>query len=246
MSLIADIFDVLIVDDTGEMLASSSLSSADINIQVNSTEVRAGRGDALIAVLHSGRQVDITLAEVEFKWDWLAKQLGQTATTGAVEIWALPKWYKAVDTSGTITITLDNEPIATNSGIKIYGSDGQAITTFTVSAKKVTFASGVNGGDAIEVRGYKYTSPATASEIIIDNISFADGVKCILETIEIDEDETQLSKVQYIFDEALFDGNINIQTKKERDAIVTNVALKAVKPRTSNTIGRVIKIPLGA
>lgn len=245
MSLIADIFDVLIVDDKGEMLASSSLSSADINIQVNSTEVRAGRGDALIAVLHSGRQADITLAEVEFKWDWLAKQLGQTATTGAVEIWALPKWYKAVATEGTVTITLDNKPLATNSGIKIYDANGKAITG-TVAGKVVTFATGVKGGDAVEVRGYKYTSPATASEIIIDNISFADGVKCILETIEIDEDETQLSKVQYIFDEALFDGNINIQTKKERDAIVTNVALKAVKPRTSNTIGRVIKIPLGA
>ncbi|HZK71862.1 MAG TPA: hypothetical protein VFD03_10185 [Clostridia bacterium] len=242
MSLICDIFDVMLIDDTGEIFASTTLQSADINIKVNSTDINAGRNNSLIAILHSGRQADIALAETSFKWDFLAKQLGQTVVTGVVEAWAFPKWYTAVDTTGIISITLDNPPISIDSGIKMYSVDGVAVTGTVVGAV-VTFLTGVTGGALVEVRGYKYTSGATSSSIVIDNVSFPDGVKCILETLEIDEDESLLARIQYIFDEVLLSGNITVATKKEKDAVISNVELRAIKPRTSDVIGKVIRIP---
>lgn len=244
MSLIADCFDVLLVSSDGELFGSSTLSSGDINITCDSTEVRAGRGDALISVLRGNRQVEINLSEVTFKWDFLAMQLGRDSVVGAETAWALPKWYKAKDVTGTVTIELENTPLTTDSGIKIYDADGKLVTG-TVSGKKVTFTTGVEDGDNVEVRGYKYTTGANTETIEIDNVSFPDDVICILETLEISEEgETQLSKIQYIFEKAVPTGNVSISTKKEKDANVTDFALKAIKPIASGTIGKVVKIPI--
>jgi len=39
-------------------------------------------------------------------------------------------------------------------------------------------------------------------------------------------------------------GNFDITTKSARDASVSNFTFKAIKPRTSDTIGRMIKTPI--
>ena len=248
MSLVADVFQVLLIDDTGTIFASTTLQSADIDIKVDSKEIRAGRGDALIAVLHSGRQVDIKLAEATFKYDWIAKQLGKTVSAaGTATAWAMPTFYTAVTTTG-VTITISPKPLASASGIEIYKADGTLVApaNYSVVAATgvITFTTGVVAGDVVEVRGYKYTTVATATSVVIDNVSFADGVICVLETLEISEDETQLAKIQYIFDEVLPSGNFTVSTKKERDASISNFELKAIKPLTSDTIGRIIRIPV--
>lgn len=252
MSLVADIFDILLQDDSGNLIASTTLSSADVKIAVDEKEIRGGRGDNLLAIVHSARKVDISVAEMEFKWDWIANQLGRTASTGAVTAWATSKMYACVDLDGTgagtaIGFTLDETPLASSSGLKIFNaSTGEEVATpagYTISGKDVTIVGG-NIGDAYEVRGYKYTTVGTASTILIDNTSFADGLVCVLETIEIDEDESPLYKIQVQLDECLPSGNFEINTKSARDASVSNFTFKAIKPRTSDTIGRLIRIPI--
>ncbi len=254
MSLIADCFDVLLVGSDGKMFGSTTLSSGDINITCDSTQIRAGRGDALIAILRGNKQAEINLSEVTLNWDFLAMQLGKAATTGATNVYALPQWYECVDLDGAgagtaIGFKLKNTPLASGSGLKIFNSSGIELATpagYTISGDTVTIVGGTVG-QAIEVRGYLYTTDASASTIEIDSVSFPDDVKCILETIEISEEgETQLAKVQYIFDKAVPTGNVSISTKKEKDANITDFSLLAIKPRTSNRIGRVVRIPISA
>ena len=147
-----------------------------------------------------------------------------------------------------MTITLSPKPLASASGIEIYKTDGTLVApaNYTVVAATgvTTFSSGVVAGDIVEVRGYKYTTAATASTITINNTSFAEGVVCILSTVEIDEDETPLNVIQIQLDEVLPSGNFDISTKSARDASVSNFTFKAIKPTTSNTIGRMIKTPI--
>ena len=252
MSLIADVFDVSMIDSSGNIFATTTLSSADIDIKCDSKEIRAGRGDSLISILRSNRQVDIKLAEVTFKWDFIKLQLGRTATTGSTVAWATSKWYECVDLDGVgagtaIGFVLDNEPLTSASGLKIFNTSGVEVVVtsgYTISSDDVTIVGGLVGS-RYEVRGYKYNTPATTETVLIDNISFPDDVICVLETLEISEEgETQISKIQYIFDKAVPDAALQIQTKKEKDANVTNFALKALKPANSNNIGRVIKIPV--
>lgn len=252
MSLIVDVFDVSLINSTGDIYATTTLSSGDIDIKCDSKEIRAGRGDALISILRSNRQVDIKLAEVTFKWDFLKLQLGRTGTVASAVAWATSKWYECVDLDGSgagtaIGFTLDHEPLSSSSGLKIFNSSGTAVAVtsgYTISGDDVTIVGGVVG-DRYEVRGYKYNTIATAETVLIDNISFPDDVICVLETLEVSEEgETALARIQYIFDKAVPDGNITISTKKEKDASVTNFNLKALKPTNSNNIGRVIRIPV--
>jgi hypothetical protein len=199
--------------------------------------------DALIAILHSARKVDISVSEMTFKWDFIQNQLGKAASTAAVDMWATPKFYTAATTTG-VTISLDHAPKNDEADIEIYTSAGVLIadSTYSIVSTTVTFASGVTAGQIVEVRGYIYTSAATASTVLIDNTSFADGLKCILTTIEIDEDETPLYTIQIQLDECLPSGNFDLSTKSARDASVQNFTFKAIKPVTSDTLGRIIRV----
>lgn len=254
MSLIADVFDITLQTDGGDLIASTTLQSADVAIAVDEQEVRGGKGDALLAVLHSARRVDISVSEITFQWDWVANQLGKTAKSGATTAWAMPKFYTAVDLdaegAGTaIGFTLDEEPLATGSGLKIFNAGTKAAVAtpagYTISGKVVTIVGGT-AGTVYEVRGYKYTTSASASTIEIDNTSFADGVVCVLTTLEIDEDESPINLVQIQLDEVLPSGNFTIATTSQRQASATNFTFKAIKPNTATTLGRIVRIPISA
>jgi hypothetical protein len=249
MPLIADIFLVNLVDDNNDVIATSTLQEGNLEVSVSENDVRGGRGNALLAVLHSDRDIAINLTDAEFRYDWLAKQLGQDIVTGAGTAYAMPKWYTTVDGAGTGTdpeITLDKTPSDTAT-LAIYNESGQKVTGFTVSGSVVDFTSAspaVGVGDNMDVRTYTYATSAQAETITIDNTIFAKGVKAILETLEIDSEENPTHKLQYQFDKAIPSGNFSINTSSERTANTQAFNLRVVKPATSNVVGRVVREPI--
>lgn len=239
MSLIADIFQVLLVDDNNDVIATTTLTEANIDVSVSENEVRGGRGNALLGILHSDRDININLTDPEFRYDWLAKQLGKDIVVGTGVAYAMPKWYEVVDNAGSFEITLDKTPLTSDHGLKVFDKDGVELTA-TVSTNVVTL-TGVAAGDKVEVRTYKYETTASAETIEIDNKTFAKGVKCILETLEIDGEENPTHMVQYQFDNSLPNGSFAINTSSERTAQSQSFALRVIKPKDSDVVGRVIR-----
>lgn len=248
MSLIADVFDVLLIDSEKNVIATTTLTEANIDVSVQENDVRGGRGNQLLGILHSDRDITINLTDAEFKYEWLAKNLGQDIITGAGVAYAMPKWYEAVDNMGSVEITLDNEPLATDSGLKIYDEDGVEIaltTGYTIVGSVVTLVDGV-AGDRVEVRTYKYNTDAKTETIEIDNSIFAKGVQCVLETLEIDGEENPLATIQYQFDKALPSGNFTINTASARTGQTQAFNLRVIKPANSTKVGKVLRIPVSA
>lgn len=248
MAVVADVFDVILIDKNNDVIGTTTLQDASIEITVQESEVRGGKKNQLLGTLHSDRDITINLTDVYFRYDWIAKQLGQPITTGAGVAYAMPKWYKVEDDSGSKVITLDETPDDPAS-VAIYDAEGTklALTTdFTVSSDEITIIkAGINVGDELEVRTYTYATDVNTKTIEIDNSVFASGVKVILETLEIDEnEEIELAKLQYQFDKALPSGNFTINTASAREAVTHAFNLRVVKPKTSNTVGRVLRIPL--
>lgn len=238
MSLVADVFDVLLIDkETNEVVATTTLTEANIEVSVTENEVRGGKNNNLIGILHAGRDININLTDAEFRYEWLAKQLGQDIKTGAGIAYAMPKFY-TVDEAGVIT--LEHEPI--EGSVKVFDINGKEITG-TVSGNTVTL-TGVQPGDKVEVRTYKYQTDANTETIEINNKVFAKGVMCILETLEIDGEENPLSKIQYQFDKAVPSGNFTINTASERTAQTQQFDLRVIKPQNSDVVGRVLRIPV--
>lgn len=247
MALIADVFDVVLIDSTDDsVIATSTLQTANITVAVSEVEVRGGKGNQLLGVLHANRDITIDLTDAEFRYDWLAKQLGQPIVTGAGVAYAMPKYYEVQGSVGSYFIELDETPLALDS-IKMYDDIGVIIPTklnVKLSGKKVTLESGFTKGDVIEVRTFTYATKESTETISIDNTVFAKGVKAILETIEISGSEVPLYKLQYQFDETSPTGNFNINTQSERTAATQNFQLKVIKPKHSTVVGRTLRIPL--
>lgn len=253
MGLIADVFDVTLIDEkNGDVIATTTLQDANIEVAVTENEVRAGKGNALIATLHVSRDITISMTDAEFKYEWLAKQLGQDVTTGAGVGYATPKWYPTVDgeaVGGTdAAITLDKAPSDPTS-LAIYNEDGVKITGFKLTGSVVDFTAAtpvVAIGDDVEVRTFKYATPASTQTILFDSKVFSSGVKAILETVEIDGDETITHTLQYQFDSAVPEGNFSISTASERNAATQAFNLKVIKPKTSSVVGRLLRYPYEA
>lgn len=245
--LVADVFLVSLIDDAGEVIATSTLQEANIEVSVQENEVRGGRSNQLLAILHSDRDIQISLNDSEFRYDWLAKQLGQTISTGAGIAYAQPYEVIASGTT-TITATLPADaptPKATGHQMYVWNATTKAkVTGFTIATKTITFPSGASAGDVLEVRTYIYDSAAGTQTINIDNAVFAKGLKAILETIEIDNDETPKYRLQYQFDETLPSGNFSINTSSERTANAQGFNLRVIKPKGSSVVGRVLRIPI--
>ena len=245
MAFIADVFNVTLIDTaTNDVIATTTLTDASIDVKVNENEIRGGQGNTLLGTLHVSRDITVSLTDIEFKYDWLAKQLGQDITTGAGVAYAAPKFYTVVDNAGTLTITLDKTP--TNiSTIAIYDANGVKISAsdYTLSASTLTFTTGVVGGDSVEVRTYAYATSASTQTIVFDSAVFAKGMKAILETVEISGDENITHTLQYQFDSCVPDGNFQIQTKSSKEAASQAFGLKVIKPETTTVVGRLLRIP---
>lgn len=248
MAVIADVFDVILIDTDGDTIGTTTLQEANIEVQVQENEVRGGKGNQLLGILHSDRDITINLTDVNFRYEWLAKQLGQDIKTGAGVAYAMPKWYTVVDNAGTKEFTLDETPSDAVS-LAIYDEGGNKLTPttdYTVSADKVTIIDAtIAAGDAVEVRTYKYATDAQTQTIEIDNSVFAKGVTAILDTLEIDEStETATHKIQYQFDNALPSGNFSINTASEKTASTQAFNLRVVKPKTSTKVGRMLRFAI--
>jgi hypothetical protein len=244
MAVIADVFEVALIDSTtGDAIGTTTLTEANIQVQVKENDVRGSRGNQLMGVLHSDRDITLNLTDISFKYDWIAKQLGQNIVTGAGTGYATPKWYSVA----TEKITLDETPSDTSS-LVIYNASGVKITGFTVTTDQVDFTAAtptVANGDSVEVRTYKYATDAQTQTIEIDNSVFAKGVIAVLETLEVDEStEVATHKIQYQFDRALPSGNFTISTRSEKTASTQAFNLRVVKPATSTVVGRVLRIPV--
>jgi hypothetical protein len=245
MAFIADVFNVILVDiATNDVVATTTLTDANIDVKVTQNEIRGGQGNVLLGTLNVARDITIALTDIEFRYNWLAKQLGQDVKTGAGVAYAAPKFYTVVDGAGTLTITLDKTP-ADPTTLAIYDADGVKISSsaYTVATKTITFTTGVTGGESVEVRTYTYATDAQTQTIEFDSSVFAKGMKAILETVEISGDENITHTLQYQFDSCVPDGNFQIQTKSSKEAASQAFGLKVIKPETTSVVGRLLRIP---
>jgi hypothetical protein len=245
MGFIADVFDVTLIDPvSGDVIASTTLQDASIDVKVTENEIRGGKGNTLLGTLHVSRDISLSLSDISFRYDFLAKQLGQDVKTGAGVAYAAPKFYTVIDNTGTLKITLDKTPSDT-SNIAIYDAEGVKISSsaYTVSGSAVTFTTGVVANDSVEVRAYTYATDPQTQTIEFDSAVFAKGLKAVLTTVEVAGDETITHTIQYIFDNCVCDGNFQIQTKSQKDAAVQAFGLKVIKPETTTVVGRFIREP---
>jgi hypothetical protein len=245
MAMIADVFKVLLIDNvTKEEFATATLEEAGFTITSETKDVNGGGG--LIAVLHSPRKENVTVTDPRFHFDILAKQLGADIVVGTGIGYAFPREYTVITDATDKIITLEQTP-KTSSEVKIYKADGTTLvptTDYTIVGSEVAFTGSIVAGDVVKVSSYKFDTSAESETIEINNKKYPNGVTCVLETLEISEDETPLNTIQIVFDKCVFDGEISISTKNDRDASRHNMNLRVLNKIGGDIAGRITRIPI--
>jgi hypothetical protein len=243
MAMIADIFKCQIINNTTKKsYATGTLSTAGVEIAMDTKDVEGG--GELVAVLHNGKKETITIEDVRFHFDILSEQLGTEIVTGAGVGYAFPETYEITTSGSDKVITLSHEPITGT--LALYKADGTLVpgTDYTATASVIIFTgTGYAVGDEIEARTYQFTTDPLTQTIEINNKKFPKGNTVILQTMEIDEDETPLNTIQIIFDNCIYDGSVKIDTKTARNASIHNMNMKVIKKVGKNAVGRILRIP---
>lgn len=233
--LIVDVFDCYVISDQGQVICQDRLTSSGIEISVDATEIRGGKGNGLIATVGGNKDLSITTEEPTFRIENLALQMGTEIKTGA----GVAYKSKEYTVSGG-KITLDETPI-TNT-VKVYGDEGEISVSSSVSGKDVTL-NGKNGQKVKVV--YQYNTPATSDTIEINAKKFPTAKKIVLETIVIDSSENEVATLQLEIPKAKPDGSFSLSTSSSKEATSTSITWKAMAD-SNGKLGEFKLIPINA
>ena len=202
---------ILVDEETGIQLATSSLKSHNISQSVDSTEIKAGQDNDTLVTIKSNKVVTVELEDVRQSRQWLAMQMGSDIEEGeSVEAYAFPKKY-TVAAGGVVT--LDHTPVG-GQKIKAYNSKTKESLETSLSGKQLTITS-AREGDVVTVEAYKHII-ASAEVLRFKSDKFAKSYRLILDEQVFDGDYEVVGRRQTIFYKAIADDNFTLNGSTDR------------------------------
>ena len=208
---IVDIYDMVLIDKkTKEVIMSDTLTSCGIDCTTSSTNVQAGKGNAIIATLSSSKEMTVTTESPTFNFDLLARQMGADLVKAAgktVKIETLTLY-------SSIAVTLSKSPVS-GGVMKCYGENGE-LTSTSGTGNKLTFTSGTQG-DSVKVI-YEVATSADTEIVEINANNFPTGLEMYLTSIIIDNEQNVIADITYHFPSVKLSADFSQSTASERDA----------------------------
>lgn len=219
--LLLSVADVLLIETaTGIEYATASLKSHNISQSVDTSEIRAGRKNAVIATLESNKTITIEIEDVHTNRDWLAiamdaELVGQTD----VDVRALPvKLVVGADNS----ITLPKTPIEADTkrdgqgamNLRIYNSQREEVEVETVDGAIITLADTVKEGDIVETSSYRFTAPV-ADVMEIGNEGAGRSFAMFLEETVFNNDMAVIARKVTYFPRVLPESSFSMEGSSE-------------------------------
>lgn len=150
--LLLSVADVLLVDiETGMEYATASLKSHNISQTVDTSEIRAGRNNAVVATLESNKTITVEIEDVHSNRDWIAIAMdARVDENQQVTLRVLPQTLKVDGGKVKLSRTPEGEVQGYNK------TQNNARVTISTDG---TVADATNG-DIIIVESYEVTEQA--------------------------------------------------------------------------------------
>lgn len=202
---------ILVDEETGIQLATSSLKSHNIAQSVDTTEIKAGQDNDTLVTIKSNKALTVELEDVRQSRQWLAMQMGSDIEDSeSIEAYAFPKQYTVEPEN---VVTLDHEPVS-GQKIKVYNAKTKASIEASVSGNTLTL-TGANNGDRVVVEAYKYIIE-NAEVLRFKSNKFAKSYRLILDEPVFDGDYEIIGRRQTIFYKATADDNFTLNGSTDR------------------------------
>ena len=157
--LLLSVADVVLIDNKTKLeYATASLKSHNISQTVDTSEIRAGRKNAVVATLESNKTITVEIEDVHSNRDWIAIAMDaelQAKTNVVVRV--LPQKLKV---QADFSIKLSKEPQDIKDIQIMHNGVKLSAPTQDTTDKTKLILTGVEKGDIVEVMSYPHVAKA--------------------------------------------------------------------------------------
>lgn len=234
----------LIDHETGIQLYSKTLQDIGIDIKEDNKKLQGGIGNPTIYSWGENRQIEISLEDATAKLDFTAAKFGQMLQKGEVK--AFQEALKYTAKGGKFDLL--QEPAK---GVKPQMFDMQTgelipAENIAIEGKGVTITTTVTDGD-VYVNGYDITV-TDALYFDIDASKFAKTFEVIISNPVVLRQANGTFKTTYIrqyrFPSGRLEGSMKDDLKSKSDGGKVSSKIEILKPENSDTMGRIMLLPL--
>ena len=195
VEFLLSVADVLLLDKEGRQLASATLKSHNMSQTVDSTDIRAGQNNDILATIKNNKTIEVTIEDVQQKRDFIAMMMGAEIQTGqTVDAYVLPQ---AIEVGEAGAIVLPQIP-KTGERVVVEDATGKVLTT-TGTGQNLTISQNAPAkGTLVYISGYAYETQASEL-MVISSSKFASSYKMILDEQVFDADMQIVARKQTVF-----------------------------------------------
>ena len=245
LEFLLSVADVLLLDaKTGTQLASATLKSHSMNQTVDTTEIRAGQANDVLATIKNNKTIEITIEDVQQKHDFIAMMLGSAMENAAatVDAYELPK---GMPLATETTLELAHAPKQSEE-VKVTDATGKTLGTLTGdgSATTVTVSgAALKAGDIVYVSGYAYAAPAGSQKIVVKSDKFAGSYKMVLDEQVFDADMQIIARKQTVFHKVIPNDSFTLDGSSERAEKTASYTFTVALVPGEEELGYILYIP---
>ena len=242
MEFLLSVADVLLIDKDGHQLASATLKSHNMTQSVDTTEIRAGQANDVLATIKNNKTIEVTIEDVQQKHDFIAMMLGAKIEAGAtVDAYVLPQGLTVKGNKAELPQT----PKAQET-VVVTKADGTAIDGASVSGKQITGLTGVNDGEIVYISGYAYEAPSDNIKMAIASDKFAGSFKMVLDEQVFNADMQIIARKQTVFYKVIPNDSFTLDGSAERAEKTTSYTFTVALEQGREDLGYVLYVPEGA
>ena len=237
--LLLSVADVLLIDNaTGVEYASATLKTHNISQTVDSSEIRAGRKNAVICTLESNKTITVEIEDVHANRDWIAIAFdAELSEETNVDCRHLPvKLVVGADKK----VTLPKTP-KTPAAVKFFGKDRAELSATPDSGAAFTL-TGVEEGDVVETSSFVYT--ATKADVMkIGGEGVGRSFSMYLEESVFNNDMAVIATKESFFPRVVPDSSFTMEGSSEMAEQNVSYKFTVTQADGYDELGQVIYIP---
>ena len=237
IEFLLSVADVLLIDKDGHQLASATLKTHNMNQTVDTTEIRAGQRNDVLATIKNNKTIEITIEDVQQQRDFIAMMLGAEIEEGAtVDAYVLPQGLEVKN--GGITL-----PHAPKSGetVVVEDAEGQVLAT-SGSGVDLKLTSAPADGEIVYISGYAYEAQAS-EKMVIASDKFAGSYRMVLDEQVFDADMQIIARKQTVFYKVIPNDSFTLDGSAERAEKTISYTFTVALETGRQDLGYVIYIP---
>ncbi len=238
IEFLLSVADVLLIDKDGHQLASATLKTHNMNQTVDTTEIRAGQRNDVLATIKNNKTIEITIEDVQQQRDFIAMMLGAEIEEGAtVDAYVLPQGIE-VQSGGKIS--LPQEPKA-GEKVVVEDAEGEVLAT-SGSGKELTLTQAPAEGTIVYISGYAYSAVAD-QKMVIASDKFAGSYRMVLDEQVFDADMQIIARKQTVFYKVIPNDSFTLDGSAERAEKTISYTFTVALETGRQDLGYVIYLP---